>query len=167
MAPEQTRGEQADFRADLFALGVVLYRMSTGEHPFAAADALSTMVAIATKDPIAPQMQNFDVPIELSDLIMKLLEKDPAKRDISAQQVADSLQQIDQQLRGEGSATPSGTKSGTGLNRAPVAPASADTPAPKRQKKQQVPWLLIGAAVGGVFLCLMLTLVIATIVLFG
>jgi len=62
MAPEQTRGEPADHRADLFSLGVVLYRMSTGEHPFTATDALSTMIAVATKIPATPQVQNFDIP---------------------------------------------------------------------------------------------------------
>jgi serine/threonine protein kinase len=169
MAPEQTRGEEADFRSDVFSLGVVLYRMSTGEHPFAAADALSTMVAVATRNPPPPQMQNFELPIELSDLIMQLLEKDPAKRNLSAQQVADSLQQIDRQLRGEGEGeghvAPTASKSGTRLNRPKVAPAVAAAPPAKRQKKQQVPWLLIGIAVGGVFLCLVLTLVIAAIVL--
>jgi serine/threonine protein kinase len=165
MAPEQTRGEQADYRADLFSLGIVLYRMSTGENPFAAADALSTMVAIATKNPIAPQMQNFDVPVELSDLIMQLLDKDPAKRCSSAQAVVESLLQIEQQLRGEAGAAPKGSKSATGSSRAPVTQAVADPPAPKRQEKQQVPWLLIGVAVGALFLCFFLTLLIAGIML--
>jgi serine/threonine protein kinase len=162
MAPEQTRGEIADSRSDLFSLGVILYLLSTGKHPFSAADALSTMMAVAKKDPTTPQMQNFDVPAELSDLIMQLLEKEPANRCNSAQAVVDSLQDIERQLRGEVVATTTRKKNGGDA----VAPAVADAPAAKRKANKQLPWLLIAAAVGGVFLCLALTLLIAGIMLF-
>ncbi|HZZ78494.1 MAG TPA: serine/threonine-protein kinase [Gemmataceae bacterium] len=94
MSPEQSRGEQVDFRSDLFSLGVVLYRLSTGKEPFAKADALSTMVAIATEEPATPQMQNFELPGELSDLIMQLLDKDPSKRG-TAQDVVAALNLIE------------------------------------------------------------------------
>jgi serine/threonine protein kinase len=167
MAPEQTRGEKTDFRSDLFSLGVVLYRLSTGDDPFAAQDALSTMVAVATKNPPTPQMHNFDVPAELSDLIMQLLEKESAKRPLSALGVAESLEQIERQLRGGGGASTTGKKSSAVPNRGDVAPAVSEAPAAKRNDKQQLPWLLIAAAaIGALFLCLALTLVIAGIMLF-
>ena len=162
MAPEQTRGEKTDSRSDLFSLGVVLYRMTTGEDAFHAQDALSTMIAVATKNPIVPVMHNFDVPAELSDLIMELLEKEPAKRTGSAQAVVESLRQIEQQLQGEAGATPARKKSRAGA----VVPAVSDAPAAKRTQKKPLPWLLIAAAVGGLFLCFVITLVIAGIMLF-
>ena len=166
MAPEQTRGEKTDTRSDLFSLGVVLYRLSTGEHPFAAQDALSTMIAVATKNPPTPQMHNFDLPAELSDLIMHLLEKEPTKRMGSARDVVDSLRQIEEQLGGEVVAAPKVRKSDTRPSRKGAGAAVADTPAPKRKVKP-LPWLLIAVAAACVFLCLLVTLLIAGIMLFG
>jgi serine/threonine protein kinase len=131
MAPEQGRGEKVDFRCDLFSLGVVLYRLSTGTEPFTAEDALSTMMAIATETPISPQMTNFDVPTELSDLIMMLLEKDPAKRS-SAQAVVDELSRIE---RGEPTAPkPAAEKPEKRPSAAKVKP---------KPKGGQFPWLIV------------------------
>jgi len=163
MAPEQTRGEKTDHRSDLFSLGVVLYRMSTGENAFNTQDALSTMMAVATKNPIVPQMHNFDVPAELSDLIMELIEKDPARRTSSAQAVVESLQQIERQIRGETVAPTTRSKSEAAPTRDDV---TIDAPTAKRKEKQQLPWLLIAAVGGAVFLCLVLTTVIAGIMWF-
>src|SRR5262249_28157242 len=50
MAPEQARGEATDGRADLFSLGCVLYRMCTGQLPWQAKDAVSTLLAVAGKE---------------------------------------------------------------------------------------------------------------------
>jgi eukaryotic-like serine/threonine-protein kinase len=166
MAPEQTRGEKADFRADLFSLGVVLYQMSTGAQPFAAPDALSTMMAVAMKNPIAPQMQNLDVPGELSELIMQLLEKDPAKRTGSALAAVEALQQIERQQRGEIVPAPQAGQSGTRLGHPPLASPVKVAPAVRPKDKEGLPWLLIGAAIAAVCLCFALTLVIAAITLF-
>jgi serine/threonine protein kinase len=136
MSPEQSRGEIVDFRSDLFSLGVVLYRMCTDSEPFAGPDGISTMMAIATEAPTPPQVRNLDVPADLSNLIMQLLEKDPAKRCGSAQEVADALAQIE---RGE--AAPVITK--------PVVPAAAVstvTP-PQRKDSKQIYWVIIAAVV--------------------
>jgi WD40 repeat protein len=94
MAPEQARGLPTDHRADLFSLGVVLYRMTTGVRPFDGADAFAVLTALVVDTPRAPAVVNPEVPPELSDLVMRLLEKDPGRRPQSAQVVAEELAAI-------------------------------------------------------------------------
>jgi serine/threonine protein kinase len=98
MAPEQARGDAVDFRCDLFSLGVVLYRLCTGKLPFVGADTVSTLMAVAAHEPPAPNQVNAYVPQELSDLVMKLLEKDPQGRPASAMEVAHTLQSLEKKL---------------------------------------------------------------------
>ena len=54
MAPEQANAEEVDARCDLFSLGAVLYRASTGESPFGGKDTLSVLNALATRTPAPP-----------------------------------------------------------------------------------------------------------------
>jgi serine/threonine protein kinase/formylglycine-generating enzyme required for sulfatase activity len=95
MAPEQARGEKVDGRADLFSLGCVLYRLCTSAMPFKGPDMMSTLLAIATQTPTPPRQLNPNIPEPLSDLVMKLLEKDAAKRIANAGDVAKALTAID------------------------------------------------------------------------
>jgi serine/threonine protein kinase/predicted RNA-binding Zn-ribbon protein involved in translation (DUF1610 family) len=98
MAPEQGRGAQVDARCDLFSLGVVMYRMCTGDLPFRGADTVSTLMAVAMHDPVPPSEIKADVPSELSDLVMGLLEKEPGQRVASASEVVKRIKAIERKL---------------------------------------------------------------------
>jgi eukaryotic-like serine/threonine-protein kinase len=88
MSPEQGRGLPVDYRTDLFSLGGVLYRACTGHQPFQGSDAASVLMALAADTPADPRLLNPTVPASLASTIRQLLEKDPAKRPQSAQEVA-------------------------------------------------------------------------------
>jgi hypothetical protein len=95
MAPEQARGRPVDARCDLFSLGSVLYHAATGVVPFRGADAVSTLLAVADGTPAPPRQLQPRVPPALSELVMWLLQKDPAARPASARAVLERLRAID------------------------------------------------------------------------
>ncbi len=82
MAPEQTgRTNRAiDYRTDYYALGVILYQLLTGSLPVKGRDPLEWVHAHLAQHPIPPHRLRGEVPAVLSDLVMKLLEKDPEDR---------------------------------------------------------------------------------------
>jgi WD40 repeat protein/serine/threonine protein kinase len=96
MAPEQARGEVVDGRADLFSLGCVLYRAATGTSPFKGGDSLRVLLSLANEQPPSAREVNPTVPVALSDLIDRLLAKEPADRPASARAVAEELAAIAQ-----------------------------------------------------------------------
>jgi eukaryotic-like serine/threonine-protein kinase len=96
MAPEQLRGRTADARSDIFALGVVLYKMVTGRHPFEGRNQVGLIAAILDADP--PPFDSLprqrQVPASLEHLIRTCLAKDPEDRWQNAQDVARQLSAI-------------------------------------------------------------------------
>ena len=90
IAPEQIRGDRAkiDHRADIFALGVVLYEMLTGEHPFDAQTVLTVILATQSREPKPPRSIVPSCPLVLEDLCLAMLSKQPEKRPDSADRVA-------------------------------------------------------------------------------
>jgi serine/threonine protein kinase len=98
MAPEQVRDENIDARSDLFSLGCVLYRLCTGRSPFKETNLTATLSAVLHDQPKPPTEWNSDLPPALSELIVRLLAKQPEKRPASAQVVIEALTAIERGL---------------------------------------------------------------------
>jgi serine/threonine protein kinase len=76
MAPEQTRGQPAGAAADVFALGLVLYELAVGQHPFPANSELGIIQAIVLSDPVPASSCNPEIPTAVDQLIRRMLAKD-------------------------------------------------------------------------------------------
>jgi len=88
ISPEQVRGVRDDPRSDLFALGVMLYHLSTGERPFGFPQTLRGLRKRLWRDPVPPRAHVPDLPPWLQEVILGCLEVDPARRWQTAAQVA-------------------------------------------------------------------------------
>jgi serine/threonine protein kinase len=80
MSPEQVEGKPVDVRADIYAMGVILYEMSTGTTPFHGDTALSVAIKHTREKPRNPRELNDQIPIQLSNIILKCMEKNREKR---------------------------------------------------------------------------------------
>ncbi len=94
MAPEQLEGKEADARTDIFALGTVLYEMTTGKKAFSGSSRASLMAAILQSEPAAASSAGTNAPAALDRVIATALAKDPEKRWQSARDVALQLAAI-------------------------------------------------------------------------
>ncbi len=156
LSPEQLRGEKANEQSDVFALGVVLYEMATGDNPFRRNNAVDTFTAILRDDPPPLEQKLGRIPEELSRAVRRALAKKPEDRYAFARELAADLKQIRSQLDSERSVThvmtpkprprPAGRRSGrlvaalAGLvavavgaflalrSRPPAGPATAELP---------------------------------------
>ena len=90
LSPEQASGQPVDERADLYALGCILYEMLTGRVPFSADTPIATMYRHVNEDP-PPPSTFAPIPSELEDIVMRALEKDPKRRFASASELEAAL----------------------------------------------------------------------------
>jgi Tol biopolymer transport system component len=129
MAPEQVRAQPVDHRADMFAIGAVLYEMLTGARAFAGETAADTMSAILTKEPPDLDTVRLSIPPGLDRIVRRCLEKTPDLRFQSATDLAFALESL------TAGSTPSGA---TTIAPPPVAP---------RARIASLPWAIAAVAV--------------------
>ncbi len=94
MAPEQIRGSPVDGRADLWALGVLMYEMLTGRQPFRGEHEISVAHAILHTEPEPPSQLRSDIPAAVEDVVLTLLSKDPGRRYADADALAADIAAI-------------------------------------------------------------------------
>jgi serine/threonine-protein kinase len=94
MSPEQARGETEtmDRRADVYSLGATLYELLTGLPPHGRAEGMEALRKILYEEPLSPRKRNPEVPRDLETIVLKCLEKDPARRYDTARALGDDLQ---------------------------------------------------------------------------
>jgi eukaryotic-like serine/threonine-protein kinase len=130
ISPEQVRGQKVDHRSDIFSLGAVLYEMLSGRRAFRGPSAVETLSAILKEDPGELSESNRNVSPTLERLVFHCLEKNPAARFHSANDLAFALEAL----------------SGSSVS----APAETSVLAlgPARSKwREQLPWIVAAVAV--------------------
>jgi eukaryotic-like serine/threonine-protein kinase len=96
ISPEQVKGKRGDGRSDVYALGVMLYEMLTGEVPFHGPNAFAIMNDRLLNNPIPPRELDPSISPQLQEIIYRALERDPKNRYSSAREFAWDLQHQDE-----------------------------------------------------------------------
>ena len=130
MAPEQATGGQLDGRCDLYAVGIILYQMVTGELPFDGPNSMDVLTRQVNEPPVPPRRKQPNAPISavMEALILRVLSKDPALRPQSAEELRQLLLAIPRRDSPRGREQQSTTPSRETLPRTParfVGPAPA------------------------------------------
>jgi len=100
MSPEQVGADRRkiDHRTDLFSLGVAFYEMLTGSRPFDGVTRDQVVARICTTEPVAPRKLDNTIPVDLETICLRALEKDPARRYQSAEELAADLRRFAENL---------------------------------------------------------------------
>ena len=126
MAPEQVRGQAVDQRCDIFACGAVLYEILSGVRAFGGDTSADTMSAVLTREPADLDMGRLSIPPTLERIVNRCLEKDPARRFQSANDLAFALEMV---LAGARDST-----------------ASVTAPAPRSRSRVPAPVVILAGA---------------------
>ncbi|MBW2263493.1 MAG: serine/threonine protein kinase [Deltaproteobacteria bacterium] len=99
MSPEQVKAErEVDSRADVYAIGAILYEMLSGKPAYDGASVQSILVSIMTEDPAPPRSIRPDMPEELEAVILKAMARDPQRRHQSMNELGVELARVGAQL---------------------------------------------------------------------
>jgi serine/threonine-protein kinase len=96
ISPEQVKGKRGDGRSDIYALGVMLYEMLTGQVPFRGPNAFAIMNDRLLNNPVPPRELDASITPQLQEIIYRALERDPRNRYASAKELAWDLRHQDQ-----------------------------------------------------------------------
>jgi serine/threonine-protein kinase len=94
MAPEQISGEPVDGRADLYALGCVLYELMTGERPFEGPSSVVVLGKQLREDPIAPRARIPEIPAKVEAIVLQALAKRPEERFVNANAMRAAIREL-------------------------------------------------------------------------
>jgi serine/threonine-protein kinase len=101
MSPEQIKGNPVDGRSDIFALGVILYELVTGQKPFPGDNVTTVIYRVMNEEPIPPRQIDPSIHPGLAAVIARALAKDPAERFQSCREMSQALQNYPQAGSGE------------------------------------------------------------------
>ena len=96
ISPEQVKGKRGDGRADIYAMGVILYEMLTGRLPFSGSSPMEIMNDRMLNHPLPPAVADSAISPQLQEVLYRAFERDPQNRYARAQQFAHDLQHLDE-----------------------------------------------------------------------
>jgi hypothetical protein len=150
MAPEQVAGKPVDYRTDIYSLGLMLYEMFTGVPAFSADNSIAVALKQMREEPPPPHEIEPNIPTATERLILKCLEKDPARRFQSIADLESNFRAAAPVMpppRMLGTTTTNLTHTSTGVPRASAAAATgrAAIPQPASRRTSPFLWILLGA----------------------